>query len=350
MFTTASKFFLAVCVAALVATGVYFYSSDGNLLGVILLMSTAIVAGFLAGISFAWRQAIATRAITGRPVPYANTAPAEQNLVSPSLWPLIGGFGVALTAVGAALDQRVFIAGTVVLVAVVLEWVVQAWADRASDNADYNAELRSGILNPLEYPILGAISVGVIIVCFSRVMLALPKEGSLFVFLAVGTVVICGAFLLAYGPRLSSSASAGMLLLVGIGVITAGTAGAVIGARDFEQHDPYSAEARSTNSVGDKSNLLGSVVLNVDGALGPTSLIIPRATAGSLIFINEQTQLRNLVIVGKDNEGKEVVYAQSPYIGKDKRAFITVRIPNPGTYSFRSEGGSAPAEGTITVH
>ena len=348
MFTTASKLYFGITVAALAGTVIYGLSSDWDLLGVFLLLSVAIAAGFLGAISLAWRVAVATEVIPGRPRPAADAAPFEVPIVSPSLWPLIGGFGVALVAVGLALDHFIFVAGVVVLSAVAVEWMVQAWADRASDNGTYNAEARSRILNPVEYPILGAISVGVIIACFSRVMLALPKQGSLIVFLVVGALVLTGAFVLAYRPKLSSNAAVTLLLVLGVGVITAGGVGAAIGAREFHPEDPLSEEAKVTNAVADKSNTLANFVVE-GGKVTPDSVIVPKATASSFIFRNNDAEPRQLVINGgKTKDGADIVF-RSPFIGQGKSAFLTVRLPNSGTFPSSVEGGSAPIPITVVV-
>ena len=63
------------------------------------------------------------------------------------------------------------------LLAATAEWMVQAWSERASADQAYNTEVRERIALPLEFPILAAVGVGVIIYSFSRVMLGLPVEG-----------------------------------------------------------------------------------------------------------------------------------------------------------------------------
>src|SRR5207244_3133594 len=102
--------------------------------------------------------------------------------VSPSVWPIIGAFGAGLIVIGLVYDRRWFIGGLLVLVATTVEWAVQAWSDRASDDPEYNARARARVMHPLEFPIFGALAVGLVIFGFSRVMLAIPKNAAVVAF------------------------------------------------------------------------------------------------------------------------------------------------------------------------
>src|SRR5215213_3672502 len=124
MFTIGSKFFFGLAAAAAAAGAVYWVGTDLELFGVIVLFSLAATAEG------------------------ASRGPR----VSPSMWPLIGAFGAGLMAIGLVYDRRWFLGGLVVLIATTIEWTVQAWSDRASDDPDYNARVRGRILHPLEFP------------------------------------------------------------------------------------------------------------------------------------------------------------------------------------------------------
>ncbi len=78
------------------------------------------------------------------------------------------------------------------------EWTAEAWAERASGDAAYNAEVRSRIANPLEFPLAAAIGFGIIVYAFSRIMLWLSKTNTVVFFAVMGVVIITVAFLLAY--------------------------------------------------------------------------------------------------------------------------------------------------------
>ena len=98
-------------------------------------------------------------------MPRGSTAPSDP--VSPSGWPLVGGFALALTAIGLVTERFVFLAGIFLLAAVTIEWMVRAWSDRASADAEYNQSLRDQVLRPLEYPLFALLG-GAVIVSGSR--------------------------------------------------------------------------------------------------------------------------------------------------------------------------------------
>ena len=80
------------------------------------------------------------------------------------------------------------------------EWTAEAWAERASADAAYNAEVRSRIANPLEFPLAAAIGIGVIVYSFSRIMLWLSKTNTVIAFVVLGVIILTVAFLAAYRP------------------------------------------------------------------------------------------------------------------------------------------------------
>ncbi|HKA02715.1 MAG TPA: cytochrome c oxidase subunit 4, partial [Acidimicrobiales bacterium] len=134
MFTTGSKLYFGIAAAAVVAGVVYWYSTDLEFLGTIVLFSVAVVALFLGGVIIAFRDAD----VSAPAVEAASAADAEGYgrgpRVSPSVWPIVGAFGVGLVAIGLVYDRRWFVGGILVLVATTIEWAVQAWSDRASDD------------------------------------------------------------------------------------------------------------------------------------------------------------------------------------------------------------------------
>src|SRR5262245_39998774 len=157
MFTTGSKLLFGAMVVAIAAFIGYAVSSQWEMFGCMVLGSVAVVTGFLGGVSIAFRDANlegeALQAVSAADAAARHAVPGTG--VPPSVWPAAGGFGAALTAVGLVLDWRLFVLGVAVLVASAVEWMVQAWSDRASSDPEYNARLRGRIMHPLEFPIGG---------------------------------------------------------------------------------------------------------------------------------------------------------------------------------------------------
>ena len=76
------------------------------------------------------------------------------------MWPIVGALGGVLVVVGLVTYPLVFIFGIIVLLAATVEWMVQAWSERASADSSYNAAVRGRIAHPLEFPVLAAVGVG----------------------------------------------------------------------------------------------------------------------------------------------------------------------------------------------
>ena len=106
----------------------------------------------------------ATESAAARPAPEA------------SLWPLVGALGAVLVVVGLVTYPVVFIFGIVVLLAAAIEWMVQAWSERASADADVQRRgPRARSPTRSSSRCSAAVGVGVVIYSFSRIMLCLSK-------------------------------------------------------------------------------------------------------------------------------------------------------------------------------
>ena len=84
--------------------------------------------------------------------------------------------------VGLVTYQAITVIGLLLLLGAGAEWMTQAWSERASADNDHNAEVRSRIANPFEFPIAGAIAIGIIVYSFSRIMLWLSKTDTVLAF------------------------------------------------------------------------------------------------------------------------------------------------------------------------
>jgi hypothetical protein len=367
MITIGAKFFFGLATLALFAAGFYWWSSHLEFFGVIVLLSFAVASAFLGGMIMAFRDAdAAAPAIEATSPADAEGISTSRPLVSPSIWPIVGGFGAVLTAIGLIYDRRWFVGGLLVLVATTVEWAVQAWSDRASDDPAYNSQIRGRLMHPLEFPVLGALSVIVVIFGFSRVMLAIPKDAAIVVFICIGALVLLVATLLASRHRVSSSVIALALVVGGVGVLAGGVAGATKGERTFEHHtsEVFDPNKKTSNQVANKASVFALVEATSSG-LNPDSLTIPRSTPSNLLFENKDSAPRNLVVEAgtqpkTDANGKQVKDAngnviQEPVtyhtdvIGNGKAQILTVTMPYPGTYTFRSQGGSGELVGKIVV-
>ena len=154
-----------------------------------------------------------------------------------SVWPFVFAFGAVTIVVGLVSYQAIAIIGLLVMLAAGAEWMAQAWAERASADNFHNNEVRSRIANPFEFPLAGAIAIGIIVYSFSRIMLWLSKTNTVLAFGILATVVLAFAFLFAYRPSIKHRAVVSIIVIGAVGVVAGGAAAGISGERDIEQHE-----------------------------------------------------------------------------------------------------------------
>jgi len=249
--------------------------------------------------------------------------PNDAALVGASMWPLVTVIGVVLLALGLITSSAVFIFGIVVVLAGLIEWAVQSWSESASDDPAYNAATRKRIANPIEFPVLATLGVGVVIFSFSRIMLAVSKSTGAVLFLIFGTIVLVGGTLFAVRPGLKRSIVTGLCTLATLGIVAGGIASAGVGLRAdlveaaAEGHYSHRECGPERSKYFDKlemrtlslrSNVVATVELR-DGKLtayefgvqSPTQAItIPRSNPVNVIFRNyDEGEFRLVASPGK---------------------------------------------------
>ncbi|HEX3087171.1 MAG TPA: hypothetical protein VHQ23_00840 [Ilumatobacteraceae bacterium] len=234
MFTTGSKLFLgatALSIAAAVIWGNAKVGAEGWL-GVLGLLSAALAFGLIFGVNWYTKDgnvsAMSENAITEAP---AARPPAER-----SMWPALAAIGVGTVAVGAVSKPIVFKAGIILLLAAAVEWVVSSWSERASADASYNLSLRKRLLHPIEFPVLAAVGLAVLIYSFSRVMLWIDKSAGPAVFVVTGALILFGGFVFASKPSLQKGVVTGICTIAALGIISAGAVAALDGQRPITEH------------------------------------------------------------------------------------------------------------------
>lgn len=170
---------------------------------------------------------------------------------SPTIWPVIGAFSAALLVVGLALSPALFIAGIVGLAITAFEWMITAWADRATGDAEVNDTVRQRFMLPLEVPMLGALSIGAFVLLLSRVLLAVSKTNSALVAIVVGSVIFFLACAIAWGPLDLRTVGVSALAVGAVILLVTGVWAGVAGERDFEHH--HEDEAHEEAMAGAES-------------------------------------------------------------------------------------------------
>lgn len=243
--TVAAKLWFAVAGLAAVGFVAYELFSDTEWYGSFVLASLSLTALLLGVLAVATRDG----SVEGDAAPQVAT-----RQTGPAPWPALGAVGAVVAIVGLAGRNDLLWLGVGILALTLAEWLVQGWAERATGDPAYNAELRHRLMSPFEIPILSLIVIGVIMISLSRVMLAVPKTGAIVVAGAVATVIFVVASLLAAKPRISSSVLAGVLSLGAVALVAAGIAGGVAGERDIEPHHAEGEEHAEPAHDGEEGN------------------------------------------------------------------------------------------------
>lgn len=345
MFTTGSKWYLGLGALATVAGLISIATSDNPMYGTIVAFSLAAVAFFVGGVVIAFRDSDLPVAVA------ASATDAEGQMltrtpITASAWPAIGALGGAVTLLGLILDRRLFLVGVALLALVTIEWAVQAWADRASGDAGYNMAVRNRVMRPIEIPILGVVLAAFVVLPFSQVMLALTKDGAVYVFMAFALVVFVMALVIAYAPRLGRNVLYGALALGALVVIVAGAVAVGQGERSF-----HHSEGGRTRYVSNKANMLATVTVE-DGKLDIERLSIAKGLSVTLQFVNMDEEKRKLVIeAGKDPKTDKEFVFETAALDHDAAQVLTFTMPNSGTFHYviEDEAGHEVAQGEILV-
>ena len=363
MFTTGSKLFLGATTLAIVATVVLGLTNGGGVgwTATVSLAGVSIALTFLTTINFMTRDSN----VSSMQPDATTTSPAAQPAPTRTFWPIIGAFGMALVVVGLVTEPIVFKAGLVVLLAVMVEWMVLSWSERASADAHYNASLRKRMLNPLEFPVLGAIGLSIIIYSFSRIMLFISKSTGPAIFGVLAALVLVAGVLFAYAPGLKKSIAIGLCTIAALGLVSTGAVMAIDGEREIHAHETIGddpglcstdgetdADHNASQSVGAKSNVAAIVTLE-DGQLTAhqggirtalTTITLQRANPSVILFENKDDEEARLVAhlgafvsVSNGTETTRKPITCTTLVEEDGTQMLTLRIPQSSNATLETD-------------
>jgi hypothetical protein len=220
----------------------------GNHMGYSIWLTMAVVAGFLAFLLIAFRDADPEAVAE---VAHTETVPLTRAPSGASYMPIVGAFAVAVVAIGWIVNRTVFFAGLALLVAVIGTWTIRAWADRATGDDGINRQIYHRIIDPLRVPIVGAFLVGFLVLAMSRVLLAVPnKASSSIVFGLAGLVLFLIVVGVAFSPRMSKGVITALLVVGALLVLAGGIYGIAAGPREVEPHGTGHSEGATEDHGG----------------------------------------------------------------------------------------------------
>ncbi|MSX78507.1 MAG: hypothetical protein F2738_10800, partial [Actinobacteria bacterium] len=275
MITTSSKLFYGLGAVAIAAAIVWTIASDGGS-GAVALVFIAIASIFLGAIASYVRDGHVLSTDTAQ----HDSAPAAQRGPGRSWFPLGTALSLGMVVVGLVTSPGIFKVGIALLLAMLGEWLIQNWSDRASSDVGYNARVRGWVVHPLEIPIGGALLLAAIVLSFSRIFLALSVEAGPIVFAILGALVLFFGSVLSIRRGTSArvvGAACGVVLLalsaVGVALALNGEREelTVAAAEDHFAERPCGEEAEVADespirAVSAKSSIAATVTLK-DGVL-----------------------------------------------------------------------------------
>ncbi len=262
MFTTGFKFFFGLFAAFCVAALAYGYTTGGNHVGPLSLGWKGGVGDHIGyGVLVALAAASLTVSLVLVSFRDADAAAQAhlQNLaevmtdqpVTPSFWPVVASFGVGATAVGLVLHPMVFVLGLTLVTLALVEWTMDAWADRATGDIEANRELRNRIMAPIEIPVVGALAVGVVVLAASRILLTVSQLEAVTVAGVVSALILGGAWVYATRPGLGRRLMRTLGVVGALLLLIGGVLAAVAGERDFAHHEHETHEEHGEPTGGD---------------------------------------------------------------------------------------------------
>ena len=361
MITTSSKLFYGLGAVAIAAAIVWMIANGGGS-GAVALVFVATASIFLGAIASYIRDGHVLSTDTEQ----HDSAPAAQRGSGRSWFPLGVALSLGMVVVGLVTSPGIFKVGIALMFAMLGEWLIQNWSDRASDDAGYNERIRGRVVHPLEIPIAGALLLAVIVLSFSRIFLALSKDAGAIVFSIMGILVLF------FGSVLSVRRGTSVRLVgavCGVVFLTLSVVGVVLaldGEREQlteaaeEDHFAHRAcgeeveysDEDAVRAVSAKSSVAATVTLKdgalyaeMDGYSGPlTSITLQRSLNSSILFHNEDEGEHRMVVtygkvvesLGGGVERETLLQACTSLVAKGGQQGVVVNIPKP---SFSSTEG-----------
>jgi plastocyanin len=298
-----TRWFLVFGAAALLAGIVYgVATNEGSGTTVLVFVGAGAVAlGLVAQSAGADQPPVVAAAEVA---PIAHNAPAGTRPAWPSIWPVAGGAAAVLLGIAAATRLLVLIPAVILVVAVVLGWLFQAWTEHPLFTARFGARLSERLLVPFGLPVAVFALVAIIALSLSRVLLAVPDQASRAIALAVAIIILAGAFTVSASQRMARTALSLLSAFALVALVAAGAVSYAHGERHFEKKAAaVSVTGPPTGAATGPAVSIAAV--DISGFSSPT-LSLPANEAVPLTFTNPVTGTPHNIGIYDHQGGKEL--------------------------------------------
>lgn len=326
MLTPTSKVFLPVAGVALFLGAVYKIITADVLGGTLFLMLASVA--FLLGVmlSTVRENEVAPVVAAGAPPPGVR-AVAVAPVPGGGGWPAAGGVAVGLVLLGLIEHPLFTVAGALLGLVALAGWLARASSESTG---------RQISLLPVGLPVLGLFTVASLMFFLSRILLAVPKNGSTVIALFTALLIMFGATLAAVRPNISGRTLAAALALGGVLLVGGGIAAAAHGERKVEK--------KAEEGVG-AGGLVQVKAANI--AYAEQEITIKGNADVEIRFDNNDRGLQhNIDIAGAD--ASKPIFRGDLVTGV---ATVTYKFksPAPGTYNFHCDIHPDQMKGTVKV-
>jgi plastocyanin len=166
----------------------------------------------------------------------------------------------------------------------------------------------------------------------SRVLLAVNEHVAVVIAISAAVLTLLVFALLASRASVSKKVISAVIAIAGIGLVSAGVAGAAKGERKFETREPAITQLSlvAKNTQYDKN-----------------ALQAPAKEKFEIRFSNEDAGVYHNVAIWTQQSGGSPIVNGQPLQGVNRITY-TFEVPQPGTYAFRCDF-HANMTGTLTV-
>lgn len=203
----------------------------GEHVGYSTLMGFAAVSAVLGGFMVVFRDGDA-ESLVGLQGADMTADKADLRVATPqglSPWPVATALALGLIVVGMVYSTPTMVIGGVLLVLSAFQWTVRSWSEQLTADPARNAALRSKLMSPYNIPGAAILLIALVMFLMSRILLALPSVGAMFVIIATAAAVFVVALMLAGRPDLKRPVLIAALVAGGLVLVLAAIAGGIAG-------------------------------------------------------------------------------------------------------------------------
>lgn len=251
---------------------------------------------------------------------------------SPSPWPFLAAVAAGFIGLGLAINHVLVIIGVVVGVLTLAGWLSQAWREDPSFSRREGAWVSGRLITPVGLPVIALLLIAVIVISISRILLTLPRAGSILVAFCLALALLFAFFALSSRPHLTRNSlivAAGFSVVV---LVAAGSVSAATGYRTFEHPPPAGPILEIAQNTAFKLKTI-------------------TVTEGQLVRITFDNRDRgtyhNVAVYGAN--GTTPLWAGEPIAGVHKIVYQNTFNLAPGTYTFRCNFHPTSMVGTFIV-